>query len=636
MGDYAYGYVPYGGKLISYVLPCSDVQTSEKTAERNRAYPVTEILKENYKEDFHSAVSRFVSHKPETFAGMEGFKSDTEDTADLRFENRATRVLYVESVLNQPTHATIVDVIVRSEIRSYKEGQDSKGNQMWTYTGKRQFVDFRLRYMLDMRLCRQKCLGPVVGVFRILENDLLREEGSLKMSDHMVPVIHDKDYDGIGRNVLEKYYPEALNDPEPTKVRGEILASRMGLKVLYARLPENSNVFGQLYFGFGRVEVLGEGGRPETMIMQPGTILINETQCRNYAVRNSTIIHECCHLYLNRPFFLLQCMTGRKYSCIVNRKKENSRRKQRKTPVDWMEFQAEKLPAYILMEKENTIRVIEKMLLKYGNDRSPEVMRKIMQALADRFGVSRTMAKIRMKELGYREAEGIYNYIERQPVPDHGCGGNWPEGIIFTISPENVRRLSQSSPAFVSEINSRGYAYVEGHLCLDQEKYVEHRWRQKARLTEYARHHIEECCIGFTVYGSTREGTYREGVASRLTENRTSLFGNLHMASSPGEKDWEKENRKAAEEGKAWAAVAKEMPCDFRGALNVITKAKGISQEELAARLGIFAVKFELEDLALKYLHPEEYNDLVIKIGQMKTKRETIINNVISEIKESL
>ena len=56
----------------------------------------------------------------------------------------------------------------------------------------------------------------------------------------------------------------------------------------------------------------------------------------------------------------------------------------------------------------------------------------------------------------------------------------------------------------------------------------------------------------------------------------------------------------------------------------------------LAARLGIFSIKFELEDLALKYLHPEEYDDLVVKIGQMKTKRETIINNVISEIKEAL
>ena len=56
----------------------------------------------------------------------------------------------------------------------------------------------------------------------------------------------------------------------------------------------------------------------------------------------------------------------------------------------------------------------------------------------------------------------------------------------------------------------------------------------------------------------------------------------------------------------------------------------------LAARLGIFSIKFELEDLALKYLHPEEYEDLVVRIGQMKSERVSIINNVIDEIKESL
>jgi GTP pyrophosphokinase len=56
----------------------------------------------------------------------------------------------------------------------------------------------------------------------------------------------------------------------------------------------------------------------------------------------------------------------------------------------------------------------------------------------------------------------------------------------------------------------------------------------------------------------------------------------------------------------------------------------------LAARLGIFSIKFELEDLALKFLHPEEYEDLVVRISQMKTQRETVINSVISEIKESL
>lgn len=56
----------------------------------------------------------------------------------------------------------------------------------------------------------------------------------------------------------------------------------------------------------------------------------------------------------------------------------------------------------------------------------------------------------------------------------------------------------------------------------------------------------------------------------------------------------------------------------------------------LASRLGIFTIKFELEDLALKYLHPEEFEDLKIKVSKRKEEREETINHVISEIKESL
>lgn len=56
----------------------------------------------------------------------------------------------------------------------------------------------------------------------------------------------------------------------------------------------------------------------------------------------------------------------------------------------------------------------------------------------------------------------------------------------------------------------------------------------------------------------------------------------------------------------------------------------------LASRLGIYTVKFELEDIALKYLHPEEYETLLIEVAEKKEQREKIINQVIEEIKESL
>ena len=56
----------------------------------------------------------------------------------------------------------------------------------------------------------------------------------------------------------------------------------------------------------------------------------------------------------------------------------------------------------------------------------------------------------------------------------------------------------------------------------------------------------------------------------------------------------------------------------------------------LASRLGISKVKFELEDLALKYLHPEEFQELKQKVNKRKEEREETINNVIAEIKDAL
>ncbi len=56
----------------------------------------------------------------------------------------------------------------------------------------------------------------------------------------------------------------------------------------------------------------------------------------------------------------------------------------------------------------------------------------------------------------------------------------------------------------------------------------------------------------------------------------------------------------------------------------------------LAGRLGIYTVKFELENISLKYLHPQEYADLEKSVNAKKQQREEMIQKVISEIKEAL
>src|SRR2546421_4154611 len=52
----------------------------------------------------------------------------------------------------------------------------------------------------------------------------------------------------------------------------------------------------------------------------------------------------------------------------------------------------------------------------------------------------------------------------------------------------------------------------------------------------------------------------------------------------------------------------------------------------LAHRLGIWQVKWELEDLAFRYLQPDDYKDVVKRINRQRKDRE----NVVSDLREIL
>ncbi|MDB1948717.1 bifunctional (p)ppGpp synthetase/guanosine-3',5'-bis(diphosphate) 3'-pyrophosphohydrolase [Clostridium tertium] len=56
----------------------------------------------------------------------------------------------------------------------------------------------------------------------------------------------------------------------------------------------------------------------------------------------------------------------------------------------------------------------------------------------------------------------------------------------------------------------------------------------------------------------------------------------------------------------------------------------------LAHRLGISKIKWELEDLAFRYLHEEEYYDLVKQIAEKRVERETYIAEIIEDLHNKL
>lgn len=551
--------------------------TYGKTVERTdicQPYSVAEVLQNVFHVDFQTVLENYVRTETEqiqeagVLPGAEGMKV------------RLWSYLKTLSKLQQPTDRTVVDVILQSRL----EGQYKDGETRY------ESADFRLRYIFDLRVCHQCCIGPLVWVYKDWENDPALSGFAFDTNDYLLPILYNSDYETVAHAILDDFFPEAKREigGDASVVSSEELARRMGLRVLDVRFADKT-VMGQLYYNYGEVHLLDDSGKTYAQMIRPGTILVNQDNCTTAATRNSTIAHECCHMYLDRWFFLLQMMTGRKYTPYSSRRRENRRYHHKNDALDWMELQCEKLPAYLLLERNDVIDYVEARLKQCNWKKTPENIRAIVDGLAERYEVSYQMAKYRMIELGYCEAGGIRNYVNDMVIPDHGCTWLWPANMTFTISAKDAALLAASDSEFERVICSGRYRYVEGHFCLNTDKYILRDYYGKPHLTVYARCHMEECCLGFTVGGRYRRTEY---AVSKVARNKTEPVTDKYRAAyrlvaEPGSSEYEKENQAMVDDGLLWLEFYKNIPDDFAEMIKAIMKRKGITQENLSFELGV-------------------------------------------------
>lgn len=551
--------------------------TYGKTVERTdicQPYSVAEVLQNVFHADFQTVLENYVRTETEqiqeagVLPGAEGMKV------------RLWSYLKTLSKLQQPTDRTVVDVILQSRL----EGQYKNGETRY------ESADFRLRYIFDLRVCHQCCIGPLVWVYKDWEDDPALSGFAFDTNDYLLPILYNSDYETVAHAILDDFFPEAKREigGDASVVSSEELARRMGLRVLNVRFADKT-VMGQLYYNYGEAHLLDDSGKTYAQIIRPGTILVNQDNCTTAATRNSTIAHECCHMYLDRWFFLLQMMTGRKYTPYSSRRRENRRYHHKNDALDWMELQCEKLPAYLLLERNDVIDYVEARLKQCNWKKTPENIRAIVDGLAERYEVSYQMAKYRMIELGYCEAGGIRNYVNDMVIPDHGCTWLWPANTTFTISAKDAALLAASDSEFERVICSGRYRYVEGHFCLNTDKYILRDYYGKPHLTVYARCHMEECCLGFTVGGRYRRTEY---AVSKVARNKTEPVTDKYRAAyrlvaEPGSSEYEKENQAMVDDGLLWLEFYKNIPDDFAEMIKAIMKRKGITQENLSFELGV-------------------------------------------------
>lgn len=537
-------------------------------------YSVAEVLQNVFHADFQAVLENYVRTETEqiqaagVLPGAEGMKV------------RLWSYLKTLSKLQQPTDRTVVDVILQSKLEGEYKGGETRCED----------ADFRLRYIFDLRVCHQCCIGPLVWVYKDWDDDPALSGFTFDTNDYLLPILYNSDYETVAHAMLNDFFPEAKREigGDASVVSSEELASRMGLRVLDVRFADET-VMGQLYYNYGEAHLLDDSGKTYAQIIRPGTILVNQDNCTTAATRNSTIAHECCHMYLDRWFFLLQMMTGRKYTPYSSRRRENRRYHHKNDALDWMELQCEKLPAYLLLERNDVIDYVEDRLKQCNWKKTPENIRAIVDGLAERYEVSYQMAKYRMIELGYCEAGGIRNYVNDMVIPDHGCTWLWPANTTFTISAKDAAQLAASDSEFERVICSGRCRYVEGHFCLNTDKYILRDYYGKPHLTVYARCHMEECCLGFTVGGRYRRTEY---AVSKVARNKTEPVTDKYRAAyrlvaEPGSSEYEKENQAMVDDGLLWLEFYKNIPDDFAEMIKAIMKRKGITQENLSFELGV-------------------------------------------------
>lgn len=228
------------------------------------------------------------------------------------------------------------------------------------------------------------------------------------MYDSLVPVMYKKDYEDRAHDFLQANYPKALLQTEA--VDPIAVADAMHLVVKVRPITEDCSVFGQVYFRDADTELYnGETGEMEPVHVDARTILVDPRTffLFNLGKVNNTIIHECVHWHFHRKAFELDRLCNDSLSMIGCRVLGGVANR-RGDDVSIMESQANALTPRIQMPLAAFKRMAQIRIKEYrertGLFDLIDIMEMVIDQLAVDFGVSRLAAKIRMVEVGYKEA----------------------------------------------------------------------------------------------------------------------------------------------------------------------------------------------------------------------------------------
>ncbi|MCM1232363.1 MAG: helix-turn-helix domain-containing protein [Ruminococcus flavefaciens] len=417
-----------------------------------------------------------------------------------------------------------------------------------------------------------------------------RQPGQL--SDYLVPIIHKTDLDSVADSFLRQYYPEALE--APTSIDIAKLTERMGLTVRQEHLTKTGSLFGQVFFADSIVPCYDPQAEDYKKVpVEEGTILVdpNVFFMYTFGTYRSTVVHECVHWALHRRFFELEKLYNPEAKSIKCQVQEGRQEERKRTPLEWMEWQANSITPRILMPAAQTNAKMKELLpaiIAQSNGASDaDILERLIIALADFFDVSKQMAKIRMIDLGYTEAIGVLNYKPTGYIQSYVTKGPGKD-LTYDVEPADIAVSFAFNEGFRKMMESGRYVYVDHHLCVNDPKYIDTRYGL-AFMTDYARAHMSECCLTFKVtrrkrkdYGATY---YTEcGLFRQALEEDEVEASYLHNAFNQKVDDAASKSQDFQATVKTVNGLLRILPSTFSGTLDEHMKRLHLTNEALADR----------------------------------------------------
>ncbi len=536
----------------------------------------TEYIGERFRTEIYIAVSDFVEEcSDDDYSALDLRIRNVHQIGDVEVDETRVKKAYP---YNLPDMMIGFDIIAEADF-IVNEGDYHYDNADYPHQW----------FLLHCRGDLEKNLDDFqIDEIEVYNSRQLRDQA---MYDSLVPVMYAKDYEDRAEQFLKEVHPKAIvnnTPPDPMDI-----AKRLGLTVIPRHITKDCSVFGQIYFRETDAEfydeetdsMKSERVPAKTIVVDPNTFFLY-----NLGKVNNTIIHECVHWYYHRKAFELDRLCNESASMIGCKVVGGVNYQRSSNDIGKMETQANALTPRIQMPmpsfKVAAGRRLNEIRAKLGKRDLIDLMEPLIDQLAQDYGVSRLAAKIRLLEAGFTEAIGTFNYVDGHYVRPYSFrSGSLKENQTFTISAMDAAVQRLMNPELRALTENGDYLFVENHYVYNTNQYVQYGENGELQLTEYARRHMNECCLIFDmkILSNVDKQYYTECYLNRESSDVTFevVFHNGYE-NAPPERQIALRKKTAEEERQ----ICMQMTEDPGQCLKLLLQWRNMNQKKLAEAVG--------------------------------------------------